>query len=557
MSSFFLSTSNYSEDTFKSKIRFLGLKGDEQKIMTTPDVKMALSDFEFPSVVENLNGYYCLLDGHIYNHQELSNDLSGDILLVNQYRTKGEKMVESLNGGFSFVIYDNKNKIIFGARDRLGEKPLFYSLRGGNLDCSTSLKALCNKRYLTVNKTARDMYIKYGFIYDSACIFEGVNKLPAGHYFIYDLTTGSMKIKKYWDLDQSFYKPVEKPECRADAINYAAYLLEDAIRLRLPGHDFYGMGISSGTDSFAIYNFLRGMGIDLPLFNIIPNKDNGRNEYPMTARNIRLVNRNKEINACVLSEEDYQIGVNDYFKFYEEPNSDFSSVITDSLFRKMKEYDNKIKVAFSGTGAGSFFYGIPDYKKYYNNVKNYHFSYSILEGLCKEKIVVNDFSEILDQNDKRSMQRYEIKTYVPNLLIKEDIASSHNGIEVRSPFCDYRLVEYLNSLDLKYLCFEGKFKYILKQMILNRFKVNFFVQKKKGFFPDLTKITRIPCVKKDIFDTLTEENLDYFFPEISISKVKEKLANYDNHMNGKPRSSLLNLYFYIKMMLMYHNEVFQ
>ena len=89
--------------------------------------------------------------------------------------------------------------------------------------------------------------------------------------------------------------------------------------------------------------------------------------------------------------------------------------------------------------------------KYRNNITQYTNSYIDFSKYCNNKNEIKDFSNILDNNDLLSLQRYNIKTYLPNLLVKENIASTHNGVEVINPFCDYRLVEFLNTLDIEVL----------------------------------------------------------------------------------------------------------
>lgn len=540
MSGFYI-TNKIIEVHKQKKENFLLARGNKLKSYKHKDVTILTSYYNSPNLFTQ-NNYLIVSDTCIVNYASTK--------LLELYQNYGEKMLLKLNGSFSFVVYDSEKNILFGARDRLGEKPFFYTINENGIECSSSLKSICVGNKFEIDETAKSMYKKFGYIFDSKCIFKNVNKLKAGHYFIYDLNTKKFKIEKYWDIDGTGFSVYSKIKDEKTIIEDINDILEDSIRLRMV--EKCGIGISSGTDGFALFCYTNTLKASYPLYNIIPSLKNRYNEYPDALAHVQKINPEKEIKHKFLDEIELMNGVTNYFKFYDEPNSDFSEIITDSLFAFMSKdgIDNEL----SGIGSDDIFFAKPIYKKYFNDIKHYTNSYSEeLKNTDSSPNTIYDFSNLLNDNDLLSLQKYNIKTYLPNLLIKEDIASTHNKINVKNPFCDYRLVEYLNTLDLQFLFKNNQFKYLLKSLILKNFGVDFFNVKKKGFFPDLKRIYNIKTIKEEIFDNLTKEKIMIFFPEINYENIQRYLKKYDRIETNK---LFLNLYFYIKMLSNYEKNVF-
>lgn len=547
MNGFYFTTCQYNSDILHRKYKVLSARGTTVTEKNIGNITMISSRYNMIGMYNDTN-IYIVGDGNIYNNKALGYHCSMPAMISSLYTKYETNLVTLLNGKFSFVIYDKAKHLVYGARDRLGETPFFYKLTNGTLECSSSLKALCIGQQHDINPHARHMYMKYGFIYDSACIFADIHKLPAGHYFTYNTETHEFHLHQYWDQNWDFSEKFENIDNQDKTIDLITDLIDDAIRIRLPDDLHTGIGVSSGTDAFSIYMFLLKHNIDLQLFNIIPDQSHSSNEYSKACKHVHQVTPYKPINGYILTDNDYVQGFNDYFSYYDEPNSDFSCIITDILFKQMSA-TNSITTALSGIGADDIFYGKPRYGKFLDNINTYYMSESELENYCDEPLIITDFSELLSADNILTMQHYDIKTYLPNLLVKEDIASSHNSIDIRSPYCDYRLVELLNSLD-KDIIYDGhNYKYLLKRIILNEFSVDFFAEKKKGFFPNLNRIKGIREITDDINDTVTPHTVSDFFPEININKLFK---------SGSALSirTQLNLYAYIKMIEYYRSNIF-
>lgn len=489
-----------------------------------------------------------LLDGTIYNKSDLWQYGDTDSKIIhNLYKAHGEEMVKRLNGSFAFVLYDREKHVLFGARDRFGEKPFFYRIAGG-IECSSSLKAICSGSQFPVNENARSMYIRFGWIYDSECIFEGIHKLPAGHYFTYDLQSHEFRITKYWDVDKSYH--AQYKVSHEEVAEYLDSLIADAIKIRVPDGKI-GMGISSGTDSFSIYNYLRGMGYEPELFSIVPKYMTAcYNEYPKALEHVRAVDPHKEISVLQLTNDDCVAGLDEYVASYEEPNSDFSCIITNRLFDQVRK--RGMKVAFSGIGADDFLFGKPIYGRFFNNIAGYILTSSILSQACQKPVPCNDsFAQVLDPGSAMSLQWYNVKTYLPNLLVKEDVASQQHGVEVRSPFCDYRIAEFASNVGESVLYQKGVFKYLLKQIVLDKFKVDFFGEPKRGFAPEIRTLVTVRPIAERLHSVLTRESLAEWFPEISYADVEGAFK----YATVQTAQCLLNLYMYITVMQNYRDRV--
>lgn len=543
MAGFYFSNKNLNHDIISKKQEYLFFRGSNIKSNTIgKDITIISATYSNTILYTNEN-LTIICDGNIVNYDSYES-------LIELYKKYGKDMLLKLNGGFSFIIYDSEKQILFGARDRLGEKPFFYTINKNGIECSSSLKSICVGNKFEINPIAKTMYMNYGYIYDSCCIFKEVNKLQAGHYFIYDLKTNNIQIEKYWDIDGIGFYEYPKMNTAKEAIEYIDKLLEDAIKIRVKSLDKFGVAISSGTDGFIIYSYLNKLKYSPELYNIISCEKSPYNEYPDALEHVHIIDTNKQIKYKCLTNQDFIDGIENYFMYYEEPNSDFSDIITDSLFTLIK--NNNVTAELSGIGSDDIFFAKPLYKSYMNKIKEYNNSYIDFGQYCRKKEKTIDFSNVFNDNDILSLQRYDIKTYLPNLLVKEDIASSHNGVTVINPFCDYRLVEFLNTLDVNVLYKNKEFKYLLKQLILNKFSIDFFNATKRGFFPNIDCIYSIDLIKNDIIHYLTRKNINKFLPEINYNRIKIFIEDYDTYYKDR---TLLNIYFYIRMMLNYEINI--
>src|SRR5262249_47179184 len=179
-------------------------------------------------------------NGEIYNYRDLRRLLEGrghafrtasdTEVILEAYRAWGEDCVAELNGMFAFALYDAEARRLFVARDRVGEKPLFYRHTGEAFACASELKALLADPGVPreLDLDALDHYLAYGYVPGRLCMLRGMHKLPAAHVLTYELDTGDLEVRPYWTLPE--------PAPADDAAGLEAELetlLEDSVRRRL------------------------------------------------------------------------------------------------------------------------------------------------------------------------------------------------------------------------------------------------------------------------------------------------------------------------------------
>jgi asparagine synthase (glutamine-hydrolysing) len=151
-------------------------------------------------------------NGEIYNFQEIRNELeekgytfkshTDTEVLINAYKEWGQDCLQRFNGMFAFGIYDEKEKLLFMARDRVGKKPLYYAKYGSKFAFASEIKALLQDNSLPkeINIQALNFYLTFGYIPGELCIFKAIKKLPPAFALIHKLDTRESRIWKYWKI---------------------------------------------------------------------------------------------------------------------------------------------------------------------------------------------------------------------------------------------------------------------------------------------------------------------------------------------------------------------
>lgn len=197
-------------------------------------------------------------NGEIYNHQSLRRELEHNGAVFNShcdtevilaaYARWGVRCVEKLNGMFAFALYDHGDAgsppSLFLARDRAGEKPLYYRLGEGRFEFASELKALAATTRL--NAQAVNHYLALGYVPGELSLLEGVSKLPPGHAARLDLASLRLDTWRYWQLPAHAADNAASPDELADQ---AETLLEDSVRIRLQSDVPLGVLLSGGLDS--------------------------------------------------------------------------------------------------------------------------------------------------------------------------------------------------------------------------------------------------------------------------------------------------------------------
>jgi asparagine synthase (glutamine-hydrolysing) len=433
-------------------------------------------------------------------------------VLIETYRAWGEDCLAHLNGMFSFCLYDNVKKRLFLARDRAGEKPLFYYHVPGKFMFASELKALMADPTFprTLDVEGLNYYLMYGYIPGAQSILRNVQKLPAGHSMTYDVASGSMMVQSYWQLPQTEETPRIAVE---DLVNELEMLLEDAVKHQLVADVPLGILLSGGIDS-SIVTAIASRVTTKPLrtFTISFPEYKEYDESPYA----RLVASHFGTEHTELAAESATVDLlYDLAKQYDEPIADSSMLPTYLVSRLIRRHAT---VALGGDGGDELFGGYLHYnwiqlqekaRKYLPSLlrsaiavagKRYvplgtrgrtyiiGLAGNIMNSVAHVNVFFDDqvrrqlLSPLTGKINKMSplpdayradlpvpgrsaLERamaMDFSTYlVDDILTKVDRASMLASLEVRTPFLDYRIIEFAFSKVPDHLRVCGKERKIL------------------------------------------------------------------------------------------------
>ena len=464
-------------------------------------------------------------NGEIYNFIEVKNSLinegytfettSDTEVLLKGFHAWGEKILDRINGMYAFSIYDENKKTVFIARDRLGVKPLYYSWQNGKLELSSQLAPL-KKGGLSLNQEAISIYLQTGYIPSPFSIYEEIKKLPPGQYAIFDLDKNQMEINSYWDLKQVSEKKISYEEAKEQLHT----LLKDAVKIRLQSDVPYGSFLSGGIDSALVSSIANSIQKEQLKTFTIGFDDKQYDESQVAEQFAKIIGSDHHLILSV--QEELPNLLDAFFRAYDEPFADSSALPSLLLNKKVKEH---VTVALSGDGSDESFLGYNHFiwvrkvsflflvplffrrlvayvfplkliGKSGRSIKNIlqmknldEFIESIFTGfdtllLKDKKLWMNHFRKYLffSKNKFQKTADLNLKLWLENdSNVKVDRASMAFSVEVRSPFLDYRIVEFARNLPLKYRLKASLRKRILRDILSEYIPEEVFDQSKKGF----------------------------------------------------------------------------
>ena len=493
-------------------------------------------------IAYNDEDYTLVYNGELYNTNEIRDELISlgytfkghsdtEVLLVSFIHWR-EKCVDKFNGIFAFAVWDTKEQTLFFARDRMGVKPLFfYNYEKGLIFASEIKTLLCNPKVMP--KIDEEGLMEIFFIGPGRTpgqgIIKGVKELLPGEYAYFSKNNGLIR-KKYWSLkakpfNDNFNVAVEKTR----------YLVMDAIKRQLVSDVPLCCFLSGGLDSSIIskiaadYYVRNGKGqISTYSVDYVDNakyfkkslfQPNSDNEY------IEIM-----INA-IKSKHNYVILENKALikSLYEATLArDLPGMadIDSSLLLLCKEIKNEFTVALSGECSDEIFGGYPWYHNkeiLFSNTFPWARSLDIRKKILKkgllknaEEYVQQKYLDTINHTDKlsnenkinsrmREMFMLNINWFMQTLLDRKDRMSMYNGLEVRVPFCDYRIVEYAYNMPWETKAFKGREKGILREA-MKGILPDSIVFRKKSPYPKTHNPMYFALIKKEITKVLKNKN---------------------------------------------------
>ena len=481
-----------------------------------------------PFYFENL---YLSFNGEIYNYIELRRELKGlgysfntdtdTEVLLKAYHCWGESCVDKLNGMWAFSILDLNLKKVFLSRDRLGEKPMFFHFnKSKSLFLFSSemrfIKSLIND--ISYNDLAIKRYMIFGDNQNADYTFyRDIEILKAGHCMSLDLLDFKLNLYKYWDVED---KPIDDFD-----LSHLEDLFLDSINIRLRTDTNIGIGLSGGFDSSTVAvlidETIKKYNIDKKLYTFTAYFEGKEDrEFEIAKDTLKNINA---ISNFVSPKYDNFIDEFEKMTYYQEHPVSGVAVFVHWLILKEVSKHN-IKVYYGGHGGDELFGGY--YSHYINYIINELASLNLKKFINKSKVFLSLRPDIkrflksilftifvkykfnlLKHKFFNSMYNFNVYPFGYNNVFKDDWLKQDMytnlksyplnewlqnedrncmafGIENRSPFLDHRIVEYCFSCanDLKF--YDGKYKYLLRELGKNRLPSSLLNRTDKMGFTD-------------------------------------------------------------------------
>ena len=515
-------------------------------------------------------------NGEIYNFKEIKEDLKKkgyefktktdtEVILLG-YEEYREKILDKLRGMFAFVIWDKKNKTLFGARDHFGQKPFYYANMNGTFMYASEIKSfLYHPDFVKeVNKEALKPYLTFQTSVLNETFFKGVFKLKPGHYFTYDMDKDKLDIFEYYNIN---FKPTDQDlDELTDKIDAT---ITKSIDYHIISDVPVGAYLSGGIDSSYVVSYLKpdktfSVGFDYENFNEVPMAKD-------LSDILGIENKNELINS-----DDFFESIDKVQYFADEPTANLSAV---PLYFLSKLAAEDVKVVLSGEGADELFGGYTSYEEdnllkkykklpffirkffkilvsplpsfhgknfltrggskvedYYvgnafifdNNEANKILTEGYKSDLKYQDITKPYYDKVKDEDDLTKMQYLDMYFWLPNdILLKADKMSMANSLELRVPILDKEVFALAKTIPSKYKLSHNTTKYVLRKAASKRIPESWYKRRKKGFPVPIIKWFREEKYYNIVKDIFEEEFTSEFFDQKLLIKM------LDEHYNSK------------------------
>jgi len=456
--------------------------------------------------------------------------------IVHLYEDYGLDFVRYLQGMFAIALWDERCERLLLVRDRIGEKPLYYAFDEGKLFFGSEIKAILQvglRRAVDAQSVCD--FLAAGYVAGERTFFKGISKIPPGNIGVYE--KGKIKVLPYWSLE--IRHEGEKPY--RDSAETLSRMLEDTVRLCLKSDVEVGAFLSGGIDSSVLVALMRRNATHVKTFSVgYGGAAEGFNELKYASKVAKLLGtEHHELILGPLSSVDLLPKI---IWQYDEPHGEPTSVLVYLLCRFTKM---QVKVAVGGTGGDEIFFGYPRHggfrmlEMYYRipRVFRRHLIEKAIRSL-PESTRGNRFAKrakrfiqgsgqspesaylvwvsLLQEDVRRALlseairveagniggdgflksqlseefpgfpldkaASLDIRGYLPEYqLMYMDRMSMAHGLEVRSPLCDYKLVEYVTNLPTTYRLKGTRSKHIFKDIARQWLPTEITERRKVGF----------------------------------------------------------------------------
>ena len=502
-----------------------------------------------------------VFNGEIYNFADLRLELeakgamfrshSDTEVILAAYREWGAECVSRLNGMFAFALYDAEQQVVLLARDRAGEKPLFYHYADGTLRFASELKGLLADPALPrrIEPESLDCYLALGYVPGGRCILQGFNKLPAAHALRFDMKSGLAKVWRYWQLPDLQTSAVPDEAALLDELES---LLQDSVRRQLVADVPVGVLLSGGVDSSLVTAMARRSSSKLKTFTI---RFPGHGSLDET-EHARLIARHFATEHVELEAQPTTADLLPRLaRQFDEPVLDSSMIPTFLVCELVRRH---CTVALGGDGGDELFGGYGSYSRllWMENrlgrvprplrslismtaeralpvgLKGRNWLQGLGADLQRglplvssffspttrtrlmaaehgwplvaEQVMARDVSPRVDLLQRAT--RTDFSNYLAeDILVKVDRASMLSSLEVRAPLLDYRLIEFaFGKVPSRLKATPREKKTLLKRLTMRVLPPEFDRQRKQGFSIPLARWLRAGAFREMFHEVLLD-----------------------------------------------------
>lgn len=510
---------------------------------------------------DNSGRFTITYNGEIYNFKEIKRDLEGkghhfrttsdtEVLLLG-YKEWGINVLEKLQGMFSFAIWDQYNKILFLARDHFGMKPLYYHHSNKGFCFGSTIKSIFKSGMLdkfTLDKNSISAYWKTGAFVPPDTIVTEIKCLLPGQYII--LTNNKIEIHQYFSAEEQ--RKSENIDFQATQRNLRNLLIE-TVEKHLISDAPLGIFLSGGIDS-SLIAAIASKVLKKPThtFTVGFNDSKHWNDETVVAeKTARFIGSQHE--NVILDKMVFQNNFDEFLDAIDVPSIDGLN-----SFLISKAVKTKVKVILSGLGGDEMFAGYPVFHEAFSlqkitfldriiqylptgilfRLKKSHLQnlgktlYEILlskrclQGVddnCR-KLLYHYFFE--DEEPLKTITLFEIKNYMANMLLRDaDAVSMHNSLEVRTPFVDKNILNFVLSIQDSYKISKKHNKSLLVNSFSDLLIKETYTNKKTGFVlpvNDWIAKSETEIIKNRLteYESLLDSNNLLFFNSQKINSAK-------------------------------------
>ena len=478
--------------------------------------------------------YAMVFNGEIFNFQEIASLVKTSLqthsdseVILELLSQQGADAVNLFNGMFTIALYDKQEKTLSIFRDRLGVKPIYYSFQNGKFVFASELIALLQfpdfKTGRKKNQKAIAQYLNIGYIAEPQTIYEGIYKFPSGVYAKID--SSGLIFSFYWKAEEKIEKNIESDFVSAK--NKLNDLMRSSVQMRMISDVPFGTFLSGGIDSSLITAIAQSVSADPVKTFSIGFKESGFNESEY-AKKVSQHLHTEHYEFMVTYKEAIELADN-IVDVTDEPFADPSIIPTMLVSKLARQY---VTMTLSGDGGDELFMGYGAYKwaerfqnplltnfrkplsgilsmlpSKYKRVaellnyddraflqshifsqEQYFFSADEIKNLlvenCNEEFRIRQNCSSLKRNlsVKEEQALFDLNYYLKDdLLVKVDRASMKFSLEARTPFLDYRVVEFALNLNENLKLKNGTSKYLLKELLFDYVPREYFNRPKWGF----------------------------------------------------------------------------